>query len=124
MTFRVGDVAFMRDGSPSIVKGRDKDTAKLSVDRDLKSAQKDMRHGYINGLKPETREQLNRILDEAKDLEEPRERTESLQKELIEIQKDPRNHVLAKYLRAEMLHIMNTHGIRPRQFSIDASKVR
>ena len=125
MSIRVGDSVFIRNGQTGIVKARNDASGTLTLDTDLKTVQQETRNGFLNGMTPETREEFNKILDGVKGgTEEPKERVEALQKILGEIEEDPTRHALAGYVRSEMLHIMNTHGIKPRQFSMHESKAR
>lgn len=124
-SIRTGDAVFVRTGNPGIVKGRDEMTGKLELDTDMPTVQKDMRHGYINGLKVEERAKLNEILDAVKgDAKEPRERIDMLQGRITELEEDPRNLPLVRYLRAEMTHLMNSHGIQPKQYSAHEAKLK
>lgn len=125
MTLRIGDSVFIRSGDPAIVKSRDPATGKLRLDQEYAHVQHEMRHGYINGLPAEDREQLYRILDEVKgDTTDPRERVEKIGAHLAEIESDPTRLPLTRYLRAEMAHIMNTHNIRPREYTANEIKAR
>ena len=124
MTVRMGDIVFGDLGRPALVKDRNGVTGELKVEDNRKEVGREMRHGYINGIRPEARGELYEILDEAKETENPKERTDLLRQRLEEVEKDPRRHELAKYLRAEMMHIMNTHGIRPTEYVVDETKVR
>ena len=125
VTIRVGDTVFVRGGIPATVKGRDDKRATLTLEGDLPSVQQNSRNGYINGLTPETRTQVNEILDAVKaETDDPTERTEVLRSKVAELETDPRQQSLAKYLRAEMLHIMNTYGIRPKEYVVNEGKIR
>ncbi len=124
-SIRTGDAVFIRSGNPGIVKGRDERTGKLELNTELATVQKDMRHGYINGLQVADREKLNEILDTVKgDSMEPRERVDTLQARISELEEDPKHLPLVRYLRAEMTHIMNSHQIQPRQYSAHETKLR
>ena len=124
-SIRPGDVAFIRSGIPATVKERNETTGQLKLESDLKVVQHDMRHGYLNGLNPETRKQLYDILDEVKAAnDDPAKRVEAMAKKLSELLEDPHNLTLARYLKAEMTHLMNTFGIKPREYSINESKAR
>jgi hypothetical protein len=125
VSIRIGDAVFVRSGLPTTVKGRDDLTGKLSLELDPATVKDEHRHGYINGLSPENRQSLYEILDKVKaDSSDPAERVEVMRQKVEELEQDPRNLHLTRYLKAEMVHIMNTYGIRPREYSIYESKVR
>ncbi len=125
MSIRVGDAVFIRNGVPATVKDRDPNTGKLVLSQDQQQVRVDFRHGYLNGMSEETRLELYGILDAVKaETADPSERLEKLRVKLEEVDVDPRKVHLARYLRAEMTHIMNTHQIRPREFSAQEGKVR
>ncbi len=125
MSLRVGDTAFIRGGTPVTVKDRDPVTAQLVMESDPEILKNDTRHGYLNGLSLEVRQQFYQILDEVKgETENPTERINTLNTKLFDLEQDPRNLQLTRYLRAEMNHIMNTFNIRPREYTMDESKAR
>jgi hypothetical protein len=125
VSIRLGDAVFIRSGTPAIVKDRNPTTAQLLLDQDYEHVQEDMRHGYINGLSGETRAQLNEILDDVKGAtDDPRERVDAMQAKLTEIDGDPTKLPLSRYLRAEMLHVMNAHNIKPKEYSVQELKAR
>lgn len=125
MDIRNGDAVFLRTGEPGIVRDRNEVTGKLKVDTDVKAVKTDMRHGYINGLTGEQREQFNAILDEVKaSTEDPTERISKLDTKVKELEMDPHQLGLSRYVRAEMVHIMNSNGIKPREYSVQESKIK
>jgi hypothetical protein len=125
MALRVGDTAFIRGGTPVTVKDHDPISRQLLLESDPNVVREQTRHGYLNGLSPEVRQQFYEILDEVKgNTEDPTERINTLSAKLFELEQDPRNLQLTRYLRAEMNHIMNTYNIRPREYAMDESKVR
>ncbi len=125
MPVRVGDAVFIRSGIPATVKARDDTSGQLTLESDTAKVQNDMRHGYLNGLSPESRKQLYDILDEVKENStQPGDRVEAMRQRLEELQKDPRNLTVSRYLQAEMVHLMNTYSIRPKEYSIHESKAR
>ena len=69
MTIRPGDAVFIRSGVPAVVRERNQSTGELKLDQDYAHVQKDFRHGYQNGLDPDARSELYKILDvrDAKD---------------------------------------------------------
>ncbi len=120
-----GDAVFIRTGIPAVVKERNDITGKLILETDGAKIKEDMRHGYINGLSAENREEFNSILDSVKDDNtDPQERAERLQTKLTELEEDPRKLPLTRYLRAEMVHIMNTYNIKPNEYAVHESKLR
>lgn len=124
MSLRVGDAAFVRTGLPAIVKERNADTGNITLETDLKTFQKDMRHGILNGIPEEQRPALYEILDGIKQQsKDPNERVAELSARLEELEKDPRNYLLSRYVKAELTHYMNTYGIRPKFYEVHESKI-
>jgi hypothetical protein len=125
LSIRVGDTVFIRNGTPAVVKNRDEQTGVLTLDSDQKEVQTQTRNGITNGLSEENRAKLQEIMDAAKgETADPAERVERLKNALAEIENDPTQHTLARYLRGEMHFIMNSFGIKPREFSLHESKAR
>jgi hypothetical protein len=122
MALRIGDSVFSRDGMPATVINRDDKSAKLELSNEKEKLNEATRHGYINGLTETTRGEFNSIMDSFKDIEDPKERTVEMRTQLTELEKDPRKHRIAKYVRAEMLHVMNTYGIKPTNFTVDTAR--
>ncbi len=125
MTYKVGDTVFLSQGQPALVSGRDKLNGTTLIDRDIDEVRKQSRHGYLNGVAPERREELLSILDDVKAHEEPKQRVEELQKKIDELKADPnKNMQFVRYLEAEQGHIMNISGYRPRFFGTEEHKIR
>jgi len=125
MDIRNGDAVFLRHGEPGIVKDRNPATGKLTVDTDKQTVKQEMRHGYLNGLSDTQRIELNQILDSVKTTSEnPTDRISALETKVRELETDPRQNGLSKYVKAEMVHIMNSHGIKPREYSVQETKIR
>jgi len=123
MAGRVGDVVFMPSGRPAVVTESDRHSGKLVTTDDPAVVREKHRHGYINGLDVEQRNQFAAFLDRIKTIPEPEKRVEELQGRIKELSGDPSQHRLMKYLTAEMAHIMHTSGIRPKVYEIDVDKV-
>ena len=113
----------MRDARPTFVRDRDPNTAKLGLESDPDKVRNHIRHGYINGVDPGLRDKFYEILDDAKAKGEPMERIKYIRGKLSEIDRDPKQIHLAKYLKAEMMHIMNTFNVRPNEYKIDEAKL-
>ncbi|MBM4252658.1 MAG: hypothetical protein FJ146_11855 [Deltaproteobacteria bacterium] len=125
MSIRIGDAVFLRSGQPAVVKDRLPSSGELILEKDQKAVQQAFRHGYINGMSADTRATLNEILDRIKgETKEPAERIAAMQTKLTELDQDPRNRDLSRYLRSEMMHLMNTYNIKPREFKLDEINVR
>lgn len=125
MNIRPGDAVFIRNGEPGIVRERDQTTGKLKVDTDIQAVKHETRHGYLNGLTPDQRQVFNTILDEAKQSsEDPSSRIAHLDAKVQELEQDPKQQGLARYVKAEMIHIMNSHNVKPREYSVQETKIR
>ena len=123
MGFNVGDAVFTRNGVPGAVTGRNPGTGELTVETKGPAASEIRSRGYVNGLSPEQREQYNAIIDDAHQSHEPRERIEKLMTKVNEIKDDPRQRSLTTYINAEISHIMMTHNIEPRSYSVNEADI-
>jgi hypothetical protein len=124
MTYRVGDTLFTQPAAPATVVGRDEMKSTVKYDKDFKAFQVSTRHGLINGLAPETREQFNTIMDEVIANKNNDERVEMIRNKMEELSIDPKNFKLVQYLDGEVRHLMNVKGVKPRFFNTEEFKVR
>lgn len=125
MNIRNGDAVFLRNGEPGIVKDRNPADGKLTIDTNNETVKREMRHGYLNGLTDNQRVELNTILDTVKTTtEDPTERITALESKVRELESDPRQIGISKYVKAEMVHMMNSHGIKPKEYSVQENKIR
>jgi ATP-dependent protease HslVU (ClpYQ) peptidase subunit len=124
MSYRIGDTAFLSQGQPVTVAGRDPATGNTVLDRSQEEVRKQTRHGVLNGIAPEKREELLGMLDDIKKNPEPEKRIEELQKKIDELKIDPRNYQFVRYLEAEQGHMMNLSGYKPRFYNTDEHKLR
>lgn len=124
MSYRIGDTVFLSHGQPALAAGRDEKKGTVVLDRDVESIRKNARHGYINGIAPERREEFLGIMDIVKSHEEPEKRIEELQKRIDVMQEDPKNMQFVRYLESEKNHIINMSGYRPRMYSTEEYKMR
>lgn len=124
MALRIGDAVFLPDGRPGVLVSEEKQRDSVKVVVDKKVVSEAHRHGYLNGIKPDVRTELYEILDRVKEIDEPEKRIDELRSKIEELSIDPKNMVLTRYLTAEMAHIMNMAGVRPRVFEVDSFKLR
>lgn len=124
MSYRIGDTVFLSQGQPATVAGRDKTDGNTLIDRSTEEVRKQTRHGVLNGIAPEKREELLGLLDEIKKNPEPQKRVDELQKKIDELKLDPKNMQFIRYLEAEQGHLMNLSGYRPRIYSTEEHKLR
>jgi hypothetical protein len=124
MTFKVGDTLFTQNASPATVVGHDDKKSTVKYDRDFSAFQVNTRHGLINGMAPESREQFQQILDEVFENQNNEERVELLRGKIEELKADPRNFKMVQYLDGEVRHLMNVKGVKPRFFTTEDFKVR
>jgi hypothetical protein len=124
MSSRVGDVVFLPTGRPAVVTEASPQQNKLKTVDAPDEVRKAHRHGYINGLSVEQRREFDAFLDDVKKIEDPEKRIEEIQKKVTELNHDPRQQRLSKYLSSEMAHLMHTSGIKPRVYEIDQDLVR
>ena len=123
MIHQVGNTIFDHQGKIAIVTDRDENTHQLTVESGGKNFERSSKYPLINGLKPQERKYYNDVMDQAYEKKEPIERIKLIRDKLKEIPEDPNTHILRKYISAEMAHIMNTHRVWPREYTIAADKV-
>ncbi len=122
---KTGDVVFYGHGKPAVVKGRvENNNDDLILDRDTETIAAQIRHGYLNGMSEQVREEFNSIVDKVKENSDPNERVNGLVAKLEEIEQDPTKQSLVKYIKAELSHVMNTHRITTRTYTVPEVKVR
>ena len=124
MSIRVGDSVFTRQGIPNVIQGKKADKEQLVVSQDPKIVKSKLRNGYINGMSVDDRDSFNDIMDEMRTIKDPEERAMELRKRLTTLEEDPRQHMLSRYVRSELMHLMNSYGIRPREFVVEEAKVK
>jgi hypothetical protein len=124
MAFRIGDTVFTSSASPATVIGKDDGADTVKLDRDFAVFQQNTRHGLHNDMAPELRQQFNEIMDEVRGNPDDISRVEVLVSKIDELKADPQNVRLVNYLDGELRHIMHSKGVKPRYFTVDASKVR
>lgn len=124
MSYRVGDTIFTQSSAPATIIARDDRTGTAKYDKDFNAFQVSARHGVLNGLEPEGRDQFNAIMDEVSANTDNNLRVESLRNKIEELSLDPKNFRLMQYLDGEVRHLMNVKGVKPRFFSIDESKAK
>ncbi len=120
MAFKVGDVSFLSNGQPAVVTKKDEMTGNVIVDRKQEEVKKVHRHGYINGLKEQDRETFIKILDKVAETGDPKEKIDTIQGQISELEQDPRNYRIVTYLKSEVAHLMNTFNIKPRTYELPA----
>ncbi len=122
MQINRGDIVFSSLGRPGVVLDRDNVTRKLTVENQGEKYQVARQYGFINGLSVQERERFYQIMDNIKSQEDPKLRVSAMASQIQELEQDPRNQSLVRYLKAEQAHIMFTKGIEPRVFNIDEVK--
>jgi hypothetical protein len=124
MSFKIGDTLFTQNATPATVVGKDEQKSTVKYDRDFSAFQVNTRHGLINGMAPETRDQFQKIMDEVFENKNNDERVELLRNKIDELKVDPRNFKMVQYLDGEVRHLMNVKGVKPRFFTTEEFKVR
>lgn len=124
MSFRVGDTTFNAQGRPGIVTERNPLTKEIKVSQEQALVAKNQRHGYINGLSTEQREAFNKVMDNVREEPDPLKRVEELQARIKELDDDPRNFVVSRYLSSEVAHIMSMANITPKTYTVEEDRVR
>ena len=116
---KVGDNYFARDGRPGVVVDRDPKSGKLVVENQGEQFDKSRSYGYINGLSQTERQEFRKIIDQAREKEDPEERISTLQRQIEELQVDPKKQALTRYLEGELSHLMYTEAVFPRTYKVD-----
>jgi hypothetical protein len=124
MTLRVGDTAFLGNGTVAKVVGRDPQNSNIVLDRDVNAVRSNIRHGYLNEIEPDKREEFLSFMDQVKSLESPEERIETLQNRIDELGQDTSNFQFVKYLESEKNHLINVSGHKPRIYKTEDYRLR
>ena len=124
MSFKIGDTLFTQNATPATVVGKDEQKSTVKYDRDFSAFQVNTRHGLINGIAPEARDQFQKIMDEVFENKNNDARVELLRNKIDELKVDPRNFKMVQYLDGEVRHLMNVKGVKPRFFTTEEFKVR
>ena len=122
MRFQPGDIIFSRNGRPAVVTGR-KETGHVEVERAGEKFEKSRKFGFANGLKPQDRQEYERVIRESREEEAPENRVSKIKAKVDEIGLDPKNWVLKRYLQGEMSYIMNSENVHPTTFVVDEKKI-
>ena len=124
MAFHIGDPVFTNAGKPGVVRSTDNVKEEMTIDTDESSVAEQFRHGYLRGMAPEVRQGFNELMDEVDATPADAEKMDILQKKIAEYE----NHQsegkrrMAKYLKAELMHIMNSGGTTPRYYQIPLNR--
>ncbi|MCX6117027.1 MAG: hypothetical protein NT027_05775 [Proteobacteria bacterium] len=124
MSYRIGDSVFLSQGQPSLVIGRDPAKGTVILDREQDAIRDNARHGYLNGIAPERREEFLNLMDEIKSHPEATQRIDRLQAKIDELAVDPKNMQFVRYLEGEKNHLINMSGYRPRMYTAEEFKLR
>ena len=124
MQFRVGDTVFNYAGEPGVIKDRKVQSGEYVLDPKGATLAEVQKRGYINGLSADLRQEFNAVMDQVRDIPEPEKRVNMLSEKIEEKKTvgDPKSRLVAKYLNAEMQHIMLTNNITNRQYTIEELK--
>lgn len=114
-----GDIVFLRDGAPAVVKNVNHDDGKVVLERDLKKVQKQAEDGVINHLDEKQRASyklsLNAVKDDTKQ-EEIQNLYDLIQNYRESKRIDPK---VLHYLENELMHRMNRDGYTPPDYAVD-----
>lgn len=117
MGFKIGDAVFDRSGQPSVVVKQDPESKNFVINKENEKVKEFHRHGYINGLNPSEKSNYVKIMDDLR-TSDPKEKMLSLQERIAELKADPSQHKMIGYLEAELFHVMNTHGVKPKTYEV------
>ena len=114
-----GDVVFLRNGSPALVKEVNREAGKVLLDYDLKDVQKMTEHGLKNHLSENQRASYNVTLREVESsdkYEEIQDLHEVIQNLRANRRTDPK---VLHYLENELMHRMHRENYTPPNFEVD-----
>jgi hypothetical protein len=121
---RPSDIVFDTQGRAGVVTGNNKDTGELIVQRDGPVFEAARRRGVVNGLSQQERHDLNQVMDEVGGIPDPGKKAEALQERIDKLKQDPRQHVVTRYLEGQLVHIMMTEGVHPKEYRIQEGEAR
>lgn len=124
MSMRVGDTVFLPRGQTAVVTEHDKNHGTFNMSSDPAVSKANSRHGYINGMSPEQRQDLMALMDRVQDLKDPKERVGEMRKKLDELRTDPRQWQMARYVESEMAHMMNMFNIKPTTYTSELGMLK
>jgi hypothetical protein len=122
MSIAIGDPAFSRTGRPGVIQSAAAKAGKAEVEMDPSVVKEAHRHGYLKGISPEDRASFNQIMDNVQRLPDPNAQVQALQAQIGELEENPTTHNqhVVQYLRSELFHIMDTHHITPKAYSLSS----
>lgn len=124
MDYRVGDAIFNYSGRPGIVVDKKLQTGEFVIKPPSESLKEVQKRGYINGLSPAERQDFNEVMDRVRELQDPVKKIEELGTQIDAKQGgDVKARQVAKYLNAEMQHIMISNHIQNREYKMDEFKI-
>ncbi len=121
------DVVFIgkKGGVPALVQGKDNEKASVSLKTDEAEIKKFHRHGFINGLSPKDKVTFNEIMDDVKESKEDAASKITNLKEKIEtLNKKKETQQLAKYLQAQLFHLIQKHKVFPKNITVKERDLR
>ena len=118
-----GDIIYLRDGSPAVVKKVSRESGQVISDDDIKSVQKQAEAGVKNGLDESQRNSfkvnLNLIKGDSKQ-EEIRNLYDLIQSHKDSKRIDPK---VLNYLENELMHRMHRDNYMPENYEVNLRNV-
>ena len=124
MRVRPNDIVFDSQGRPGVVTGHNEQTGELVVQTEGPLYEAARRRGVVNGLTEQERRDMTKVIEEVKGIPDPGEKVLALQARIDKLKQDPRQHVVTRYLEGQLVHLMLTEGVHPREFSTDELNLR
>ena len=124
MSLKIGDTYFDRHGRAAVVVDKDPVTSELVLERQGENFEKSRSLGVINGLKKLEREQFQEIMKDVRSEQDPAEQIKKLTDKIQELNENPKNIIISRYLVSEKAHIMNTERLNPRTFVVEEDSIR
>ncbi len=126
MVWRVGDPLFSQTGHPGLVDRYDKDKEEITVDRDLSAVDRLHGYGYLKGMSEGVRDGFDEVMDEVRSVDSIDGKVLTLKDKIQVYEEDPSENqrILARYLKAELAHIMASHHYTPRYYQVESEKAK
>lgn len=118
-----GDIIFLRNGTPAVVKNVDKSSGQVVLESEMSKVQQQAENGVKNSLDENQRESYNTNLSKIRDdskQDEIQNLYELIQSHRQSKQIDPK---VLRYLENELMHRMLRDDYTPPNFQVDLKNV-
>jgi hypothetical protein len=118
MRIEKGDVVFMKNGTPALVREVNKENGKAILDESLSEVQKQSSRGIKNYLNERQRASYNVTLNSVEN-DDKREEIEGLHEVVQNLRSNKRtDQKVLKYLENELMHLMLRENYTPKNYEV------